>query len=108
MTVADIRGTSDKVWNSWKAKLLENLFHLSRSHFAKNEKRHSSQIVMTDKKNIINSLASHGINYLSYKNIWGNLDFTYFSRFDQSDIIWHTKNLLNYNEDAIPSNQSKD
>ena len=37
LTVADIRGTSDKVWNSWKAKLLENLFHLSRSHFAKNE-----------------------------------------------------------------------
>jgi UTP:GlnB (protein PII) uridylyltransferase len=26
LTVADIRGTSPKVWNAWKAKLLETLF----------------------------------------------------------------------------------
>jgi len=25
--VADIRGTSPKVWNAWKAKLLEDLYH---------------------------------------------------------------------------------
>ena len=27
LTVADIRGTSPKVWNAWKAKLLEDLYH---------------------------------------------------------------------------------
>jgi [protein-PII] uridylyltransferase len=26
LTVADIRGTSPKVWNAWKGKLLEDLF----------------------------------------------------------------------------------
>jgi [protein-PII] uridylyltransferase len=30
LTVADIRGTSPRVWNAWKAKLLEDLFHLTR------------------------------------------------------------------------------
>ncbi len=30
LTVADIRGTSPKVWNGWKAKLLEDLFRLTR------------------------------------------------------------------------------
>ncbi|MFS8084983.1 MAG: [protein-PII] uridylyltransferase, partial [Acidobacteriota bacterium] len=30
LTVADIRGTSPKVWNGWKAKLLEDLFHATR------------------------------------------------------------------------------
>ncbi|MFA7624248.1 MAG: [protein-PII] uridylyltransferase, partial [Pusillimonas sp.] len=29
LTVADIRGTSPKVWNSWKGKLLEDLYHLT-------------------------------------------------------------------------------
>ena len=30
LTVADIRGTSPKVWNGWKAKLLEDLFWATR------------------------------------------------------------------------------
>ena len=30
LTVADIRGTSPRVWNAWKAKLLEDLFHATR------------------------------------------------------------------------------
>src|SRR5581483_3095392 len=30
-TVADIRGTSPRVWNAWKAKLLEHLFNLTRA-----------------------------------------------------------------------------
>ena len=29
LTVADIRGTSPKVWNAWKGKLLEDLFRLT-------------------------------------------------------------------------------
>ena len=31
LTVADIRGTSPKVWNAWKGKLLEDLFHAARA-----------------------------------------------------------------------------
>ena len=31
LTVADIRGTSPKVWNAWKAQLLEDLFHATRA-----------------------------------------------------------------------------
>src|SRR5882762_1186987 len=30
LTVADIRGTSPKVWNAWKAKLLEDLFRATK------------------------------------------------------------------------------
>jgi [protein-PII] uridylyltransferase len=29
LTVADIRGTSPKVWNAWKGKLLEDLFRMT-------------------------------------------------------------------------------
>ncbi len=31
LTVADIRGTSPKVWNNWKGKLLEDLYHATRA-----------------------------------------------------------------------------
>ncbi len=30
LTVADIRGTSPKVWNAWESSLLENLFRAWR------------------------------------------------------------------------------
>ncbi len=30
LTVADIRGTSPKVWNAWKGKLLEDLYRRTR------------------------------------------------------------------------------
>src|SRR4029077_8396399 len=31
LTVADIRGTSPRVWNNWKGKLLEDLYHATRA-----------------------------------------------------------------------------
>ena len=34
LTVADIRGTSPKVWNAWKAQLLEDLFDAARARIA--------------------------------------------------------------------------
>jgi len=34
LTVADIRGTSPKVWNAWKGRLLENLFQATRRYLS--------------------------------------------------------------------------
>ena len=34
LTVADIRGTSPRVWNAWKAKLLEDLYWATRNSLA--------------------------------------------------------------------------
>ncbi len=39
LTVADIRGTSPKVWNAWKAKLLEDLFHATRAALTSGDER---------------------------------------------------------------------
>ena len=38
LTVADIRGTSPRVWNAWKAQLLEDLFHATRRVLAGDER----------------------------------------------------------------------
>ena len=39
LTVADIRGTSPRVWNAWKAQLLEDLFHATRRVLAGERRR---------------------------------------------------------------------
>ena len=43
LTVADIRGTSPKVWNAWKAKLLEDLFHATRAALARRRATHAAR-----------------------------------------------------------------
>src|SRR3989338_4709085 len=34
LTVADVRGTGPEIWNAWKAKLMEDLFHLTRRYLS--------------------------------------------------------------------------
>ncbi|WP_265942317.1 [protein-PII] uridylyltransferase [Dechloromonas sp. A34] len=40
LTHADIRGTSPKVWNQWKGKLLADLYYLTLHHLTQGEARH--------------------------------------------------------------------
>jgi len=44
LTVADVRGTSPKVWNAWKGKLLEDLFRAARSVLTGGELRLDSVV----------------------------------------------------------------
>src|SRR5213596_270331 len=43
LTVADIRGTSPRVWNAWKAKLLEDLYHATQARLSGRSKGRSLQ-----------------------------------------------------------------
>jgi [protein-PII] uridylyltransferase len=40
LTVSDIRGTSPKVWNAWKGKLLEDLFRADAARPGRRQAEH--------------------------------------------------------------------
>jgi len=44
LTVADIRGTSPKVWNAWKGKLLEDLFRAAQRALTGGSVSHDQQM----------------------------------------------------------------
>ncbi len=91
LTVADIRGTSPKVWNAWKGKLLENLYYAAHAHLTGQsslggglaEKRAEAQA----------KLALYGIAADAAEELWRHLDDSYFLRFDVQDIAWHARVL---------------
>ncbi len=91
LTVADIRGTSPKVWNAWKGKLLENLYHATHAHLTGrsalsgglSEKRAEAQ----------SKLALYGIAPGAAEGLWRQLEDSYFLRFDAQDIAWHARML---------------
>ena len=92
LTVADIRGTSPKVWNAWKGKLLEDLYRLTLRALGgarpnlhadiEARKQEARQLL-----NLFSTLPG------SEAPLWQTLDVGYFARHDAADIAWHARSL---------------
>ena len=92
LTVADIRGTSPKVWNAWKGKLLEDLYRLTlRSLGGHTVDPHAE--VEARKRDALVQIAMHALPFEAHKPLWETLDVAYFMRHDATDIAWHTRKL---------------
>src|SRR5690606_26969630 len=92
LTVADIRGTSPKVWNSWKGKLLENLYRLTLA--ALGGAQTDSRTVQAQRKDhAANEIRLMGLRDESRDAFWTQLDIAYFLRHEASEIAWHTRQL---------------
>ena len=92
LTVADIRGTSPKVWNAWKGKLLEDLFRYTlRVLGGRAPDAHAE--VEGRKREALAALALHAEPYQAHKALWDTLDVSYFMRHEATDIAWHARQL---------------
>ncbi|NYT60937.1 [protein-PII] uridylyltransferase [Alcaligenaceae bacterium] len=92
LTVADIRGTSPKVWNSWKGKLLENLYQLTLA--ALGGAQPDTGTVLAQRKELAaNEIRLMGLRDDSRDAFWSQLDIAYFLRHEASEIAWHTRHL---------------
>ncbi|MFT4192916.1 MAG: [protein-PII] uridylyltransferase [Comamonas sp.] len=92
LTVADIRGTSPKVWNAWKGKLLEDLYRYALRAMGGRLPDADAQIE-TRKREAIRQLALSTALPNGHEALWRTLDVRYFMRHDASDIAWHTRLL---------------
>jgi [protein-PII] uridylyltransferase len=90
LTVADIRGTSPKVWNAWKGKLLEDLFHAARARLTGD----AAQADISARQNEARvNLALYGLPADAADALWQHLDERYFVRFDARDMAWQARML---------------
>ena len=101
LTVADIRGTSPKVWNNWKGKLLETLFKATLRVLGGQAATATSE-VETHKRDALVALALHSLPFDAHKALWDTLDVSYFMRHDAEDIAWHTRQLSRYVGSDVP------
>ncbi len=92
LTVADVRGTSPKVWNAWKAKLLEDLFHGTRRLLA-GERSERQDGQRARQEEAMATLLLYAIPEAAYADFWQQLDTAYFLRHDPQEIAWHTRHL---------------
>ena len=98
LTVADIRGTSPKVWNAWKGKLLEDLYHLTCRLLTGHGVNLESSI-QARQEEALAKLRLYALPSGAHAKFWSQLDTAYFLRHDAQEIAWHTR-LLYYRFDT--------
>ena len=94
LTVADIRGTSPKVWNAWKAKLLEDLFHATKAHLAgRPGERRLQDSLDARRAEALRQLRLYAVTDGAEQKLWQRLDSVYFQRHAADEIAWHARHL---------------
>ncbi len=92
LTVADIRGTSPKVWNAWKGKLLEDLYRYTARALG-GEVPDPQAEIQARRRDALIRIALYALPHDAHKQLWDTLDVGYFMRHDSADIAWHTRHL---------------
>ena len=99
LTVADIRGTSPKVWNAWKGKLLEDLFHATHRQLTGDAVSLESSL-QARQDEALAKLRLYALPPHAHDALWSKLDMSYFLRHTPQEIAWHTR-LLYYRSDTV-------
>jgi [protein-PII] uridylyltransferase len=106
LTVADIRGTSPKVWNAWKGKLLEDLYRSTLRYYGGAKYDASSQLDLRQ-QDAIDQLRLHGLPADAHFNLWQHINVGFFLKHDSNDIAWITRHLYQSVDSIKPIVQAR-
>ena len=93
LTHADIRGTSPKVWNNWKGKLLADLYDLTLNHLGRDSQPAPQGIIAERQADAMRLLRFFALSETVHQRLWKELDTVYFLRHSAEEIAWHTRSL---------------
>ncbi|MBI2309178.1 MAG: [protein-PII] uridylyltransferase [Rhodocyclales bacterium] len=94
LTVADIRGTSPKVWNSWKGQLLQDLYSATRRLLREGGEAPAPHGVIQERQaEAMRLLRYFALSATVHERLWKQLDTVYFLRHSAEEIAWHTRCL---------------
>lgn len=99
LTVADVRGTSPKVWNAWKGKLMEDLFWATRRYLSDGKFANQLGEVRQETRALLESYQLVPENYSLF---WAQLEDSYFLDYQSEEIAWHTFLLANKTNTTQP------
>ncbi len=95
LTVADVKGTNPKLWNSWKATLFRDLYELtSRALRRGTENPIDRELLIGETQaQARDRLERSGFDPSEVDRIWQILTEDYFLRYRGEEIAWHTRVL---------------
>jgi [protein-PII] uridylyltransferase len=95
LTVADVRGTNPKLWNSWKASLFDEFYERVKQALRRGLESpiDREQLIAETQAQARDLLAAGGIDAATVDRVWSTLTDTYFLRHSAAEIAWHTGQL---------------
>ncbi len=92
LTVADMRATNPKIWNSWKDSLLKELYNATLRTLHQGLKDPSDQRLLpkSSKNEALSILCRLGLAPTTINATWENLNEDYFQRYSVDETVWHT------------------
>ncbi|MCL2345702.1 MAG: [protein-PII] uridylyltransferase [Desulfobulbus sp.] len=93
LTHADIRGTSPKVWNQWKSRLLADLYYQTRHALQQGEAPPAHGVIAERQAEAMRLLRYFALSDTVHERLWKQLDTVYFLRHSAEEIAWHTRAL---------------
>ena len=103
LTVADVRGTDPKLWNSWKAQLFSDLYLLTRRALRRGlENPIDRELLLKEKQEKARAiLADRGIADKRIDEVWALLNDNYFIKHRVKEITWHTEWLAESDTESL-------
>ena len=104
LTMADMRGTSPKVWNDWKNKLLQQLYYATSRRLRRGETdtEDREERLANLQKELFNILVPAQMSEYAFQRYCSLFDSDYFLRYKLDTLKWHMKMLSNVNALDLP------
>jgi [protein-PII] uridylyltransferase len=98
LSVADLRGTNPKLWNSWKSSLFDEFYEAAKRALRRGLEN------PIDKEELIEETQAAALALLKARRIrkrktqkaWQHLTEEYFLRHTPEEITWHTEQLIKH------------
>ena len=102
LTVADVRGTNPKLWNSWKEQLFEEFYEGTRRALRRGLERPVDRETLLEetRKAARKLLRRRFLRKKRINEVWDTLTDEYFLRHTPAEIAWHTCELTKREDDA--------
>jgi [protein-PII] uridylyltransferase len=104
LTVADISGTSAKLWNSWKDQLLSDLYKSAHEALRRGlaDPPDAAERVADCRAQAGAILREDGIDEATIDRIWSQFPDDAFLRFTDNEIAWLTAGIARHDKPGMP------
>ena len=100
LTIADMRGTNPKLWNSWRSALLSELYQRASENLRQDVESATNreELVTQVKSSALQLLQKTNLDQDSCLEFWQELGDDYFIRHSDEEVVRHTEAILNHKD----------